>query len=216
MENGNFGKILLRIIILVQRISKVSYMDGHRVCVKYRDTMKTMKTYMSKNTFLKIAPNESLKRAYGILKKTKPGEPVRPIVSSVNSVTSGAEEYLLNIIKPIIDKCSYSVNSTKSFKAKFLEIRDKFDMKKYECVSFDAKSLFTSVNVEKTVNYICDIIYKNPKNYLQEYNNDPNDPSIKIPLPIPPRNIFQTFFKDILLKFSEWILYTGPRPINGV
>ena len=60
--------------------------------------IKDMKPFMEKINYLKRWPNKSFKRAYGILKKHKPGEPLRPIVSSVNSITSGVESYLLKLL----------------------------------------------------------------------------------------------------------------------
>ena len=177
--------------------------------LKYNKTKNTLIPYISKSTLFKLRPNECLKRAYGILKKQKIGEPLRPIVSSVNSVTAGAEEYLLNIIQPLLDKCTYSLKSTKHFKEEFLAHRHKFDSQNMECVSFDAKSLFTCVNVRRTVKYICDIIYQKPDEYFKEYEEDSENSDIKIRLPIPPRSTFEEFFISVLLEFSSFSTLNG-------
>ena len=57
-----------------------------------------MKPFMTNRDEYRTAPVENLKRAYGIPKNHKPGRPLRPIVSSINSITCGAEEYLKTLI----------------------------------------------------------------------------------------------------------------------
>jgi len=76
-----------------------------------------------------------------------------------------------------------------------LKIKDTFDCQNYEIVSFDATSLFTSVNVEKTVNYIIEKIYLNPGKFFQI------TPEIPIP---PPKILTQKFFMDVLMKYNAF------------
>ena len=59
-----------------------------------------------------IEPSESIKKGYGILKVKKPGMPVRPIISSIFSITSGAEKFILKIVSPLLKKCTFSFKST--------------------------------------------------------------------------------------------------------
>ena len=66
-----------------------------------------------------------------------------------------------SLIYPILEKSEFSVESTKKFKEKFLNDREKFDPEKHEIFSIDAVSLFTSINVPRTIEYILDIIYDN-------------------------------------------------------
>ena len=80
--------------------------------------------------------------------------PLRPIISSYNTLTSGSEQYLLNLIKPLVANCEFSVSSTKSFKERFLAIRDKFNPLIHEVVSFDATALYTTIDIKRTVNVI--------------------------------------------------------------
>ena len=82
-----------------------------------------------------IRPTEGLKRGYGLPKLHKPGIPVRPIVSSLNSITSGAESFLKKLIRPILEECIFSCKSTREFKEKFLNDRNEFNQETHQIVS---------------------------------------------------------------------------------
>ena len=98
----------------------------------------------------------------------KINEPIRPIVASYGSVTSGSEDYLLSLIKPIREKCTFAVKSTGEFKKSLLDHRDLFNHEEHEISSFDAKSLFTSLNVNRVISYVLGTISKNSKAYLEK------------------------------------------------
>ena len=116
--------------------------------------MAKFREHFSKEDETLVKPLEGLKRAYGVPKLHKQGAPVRPIVSSLNSITCGAEEYFKSLVKHILDKCEFSLNSIKQFKEKFLADKMQFDRNLLDVVSYDAVSLYTSVNVERTIDYI--------------------------------------------------------------
>ena len=117
--------------------------------------------YLSKLDQIKIKPTQGLIRAYGIPKLHKQDHPVRPIINSLNSITSGAESFLHTLISPILAESTFSVNSTRTFKERFCKVKQNFNLNEHEICSFDACSLFTSINVERTVNYITEKIYNN-------------------------------------------------------
>ena len=71
-----------------------------------------LKNHLSDKQGFLINPKESFKRGYGIPKNHKPGILLRPIVSSLNSITVGGEQFLQNVIAPIVKKCKYSLSST--------------------------------------------------------------------------------------------------------
>ena len=81
-----------------------------------------LKNHLSDKQGFLINPKESFKSGYGILKNHKPGILLRPIVSSLNSITVGGEQFLQNLISPIVKKCKYSLSSTKDFNQKFSKI----------------------------------------------------------------------------------------------
>ena len=124
--------------------------------------------------------------------------PLRPIINSKFSITSGAEQYILKIIQPIIKQCKYSINSTMAFYAEFKNTISKFTIF-FEVISIDATSLFTSINVPRVVEYIIEKIYENPENFFGENNLHS----------YPPRIIFQEFMIGVLLKFSAFSTING-------
>ena len=60
---------------------------------KYRAEANKMKPHISVKDERRIMPVEALKSAYGVPKNAKPGVPLRPIVSSLNSICTGAEAF---------------------------------------------------------------------------------------------------------------------------
>ena len=133
---------------------------------------------------------------------------MRPIISGRNSLTSGCETYLLNLIQPLLKNCQYSISSTKEFKEKFGSIRDKFDPRQYEIVSYDAKSLFPSINLPRTVKHIIRQIYRDIPTFFPI-----ND---ETPLP-PPKFLLEKFFLDVLLKYNSFETLGGfYRQVQGV
>ena len=80
---------------------------------KFRALAFELEPYLANTDTILISPIEGLKRAYGLPKLHKVDIPVRPIVSSINSVTSGAEIFLKRLIQPILEQCTFSCNSTK-------------------------------------------------------------------------------------------------------
>ena len=121
-------------------------------------------------------------------------------MSSLNSVTIGAEEYLKGLVKPILNGCDFALGSTKQFKEKFLKDIMKFDPKLHDVISYDAVSLYTSVNVERTVNYIFDIIYTDPVKFFPESEKTiKTGNSEKVVLLKPPQRS--------LLKRFLWMFY---------
>ena len=72
-----------------------------------------------------------------------------------------------------------------------LENTDKFS-KFHEVACIDAVSLFTSINVPRTVDHIIDIIYENPDLYFSENNLGT----------VPPLTKFKDFFMGVLLQYN--------------
>ena len=75
----------------------------------------------------------------------KPGIPMRPIVSFCGSRTYQLSWYLTTILQPLIDKSRRKLQSTENFidAIKTVQIPDN-----YKLVSFDVKSLFTSIPLQ--------------------------------------------------------------------
>ena len=114
----------------------------------FQAQIRKMEPFLTLSNFRLIKPYHSIKKGHGILKVHKPGMPLRPIINSMFSITSGAEKYILNIIKPIVDQCSFSVPSTMLFTEKFEKFSPKFN-RFHEVVGFEAVNIFTSINVQE-------------------------------------------------------------------
>ena len=90
------------------------------------------------------------------------------------------------------------------FKTKFQNVAPKFDSKKHTFVSFDAKSLFTSVNVKRTVDAIISKIYNNPDAFFDERVPSEDDPDEFVKLPIIPKKVLKNIMLECLTKFSSF------------
>ena len=69
------------------------------------------------------------------------------------------------ILEPLIEDCVYLVDSQKSFQAIFM--KEKIVESHHDLVSFDIKSMYTSVNTTRTIDYILATIFRNPKQYFK-------------------------------------------------
>ena len=90
----------------------------------------------------------------------KPGNPVRPIVSSRGSVTYGVAKVINKVLKPLVGESPHHIQSTGNFvsKAKGLTLQ------MGECLSsYDVTSLFTSVPIDPALNVIKDLLEKDEK-----------------------------------------------------
>ena len=85
---------------------------------------------------------------YGLPKIHKPGIPLRPIVSFVNSLTYAISGYLMRILSPVVGNTNFTVKNSCEF-ADF--IRDKILNACVELVSFNVVSLFSKIPVDLAV-----------------------------------------------------------------
>ena len=85
---------------------------------------------------------------YGLPKIHKPGIPLRPIVSFVNSLTYAISGYLTRILSPVVGNTDFTVKNSCEF-ADF--IRDKILNACLELVSFNIVSLFSKIPVDLTI-----------------------------------------------------------------
>ena len=101
------------------------------------------------NLYRKLYPTgASSPKFYGLPKVHKEGIPLRPIVSSIRSVSYETAKELSRILKPLVGKTSYHVKNTKDFIQSIKDIKLKVD----EClVSYDVETLFTSVPVQPAI-----------------------------------------------------------------
>ena len=84
-------------------------------------------------------------KLYGLPKLHKPNVPMRPIVSFCGSPTYELSKYLTTILKPLTDESRHKLQSTETFidAIKTVQVPDD-----HKLVSFDVKSLFTSIPLQ--------------------------------------------------------------------
>ena len=81
--------------------------------------------------------------------------PIRPIVSNIGTATYNLARHLTISLSPL-SKSKYTIDSTKYFTEK---IKQETIPDRYKTVSFDVKSLFTNVLLEKTLDMTTERIY---------------------------------------------------------
>ena len=85
---------------------------------------------------------------YGLPKVHKPGMSLRPIISSIGSVTHSTAKELARIIKPLVGGSSHHVKNNMDF----IQSIEGIQLRLEECMmSFDVESLFTSVPIEPSL-----------------------------------------------------------------
>ena len=90
--------------------------------------------------------------SYGTVKTHKPGHPMRPIISTIGSVSYSLSKFLVNLLKPLVGciSSSHVINSVDFVnKVQNANIDDDSMF-----VSFDVKSLFTNVPVEDVLQFL--------------------------------------------------------------
>ena len=91
---------------------------------------------------------------YGNIKTHKPGNKLRPIISQIPTPTYSLAKRLCTILTPYVP-ATYSLQSTSDF----LDIL-KINNAEGEIASLDVESLFTNVPVDRTIDYICNRVYR--------------------------------------------------------
>ena len=127
-------------------------------------------------------------------------------------MTYNVEKYLKPIPSSLLKECTYLVDSTKAFKTKFLVEKAKFNPEKHELLFLDIKSLYPSVNVNRTLSLILELLFANPKKYFpDEFDSEGTR------LPKPSRVNFLKLMKYTLTKFSIFRTRIGVfRQLDGL
>ena len=117
---------------------------------------------IDENTYRKVYPTgASAPNIYGLPKIHK-DVPLRPIVSSIGSVTYGVAKELSRILKPLVGNSSHHVNNSKEFAEEIRNIK----LERGECLtSFDVTALYTSIPVAEAIEVI--------KRRLEQYTELP-------------------------------------------
>ena len=130
---------------------------------KVQRTLRKIKSKFTEQEYKKLYPTGSCPGIfYGTAKIHKipvNGNihylPIRPIVSNINTATYNLAKYLTKLLAPLRES-EYIIKSTKDFIGKVIskEVPDGYQM-----VSFDVKSLFTNVPLDRTIDTVLRRIY---------------------------------------------------------
>lgn len=107
---------------------------------------------LDKSTYQWLHSSDSLPPAIrGSVKHHKPDNPLRPIITSINTAFYNTSRFLTTILSPLQNQNVFTVRNSADFATKISNI----DIKEDETmVSFDVVSLFTAIPVKKACNYI--------------------------------------------------------------
>ena len=135
--------------------------------------LKTIKAEggIDDTTYKRLYPTGAVPpKYYGLPKVNKPGMPLRPIISSIGSVTDAIAKELARIIKPLMGGSQHHVKNNRDF----IQIIEGIQLRPDECMmSFDVESLFTSVPIEPSIGIIKKLLEDN-KNLHQRTNMSVN------------------------------------------
>ncbi|CAF94542.1 unnamed protein product [Tetraodon nigroviridis] len=97
---------------------------------------------INKPQYYRLYPGEATPCFYGLPKIHKEGTPLRPIVSSINSVTYNISKFLASIMAPMVGNTPHHIKNSQDFAEKVsnLQLESGETM-----VSFDVTSLFTCI-----------------------------------------------------------------------
>ncbi|CAB4012864.1 Hypothetical predicted protein [Paramuricea clavata] len=87
-------------------------------------------------------------KLYGLPKIHKENTPMRPIVSFCSSPTYELSKYLARILKPLIERSEHRLVNSADFMTK---IQVETISATHELVTFDVKSLFTSISLKLAI-----------------------------------------------------------------
>ncbi|XP_070835613.1 uncharacterized protein [Chaetodon trifascialis] len=99
----------------------------------------------------RLYPQESIPGIYGLPKIHKEGAPLRPIVSSINSVTYNIAKFVANILAPLVGNAPHHIQNSMDFVNKVRDL--KLDPSE-TMVSFDVTSLFTCIPTQDAVEIV--------------------------------------------------------------
>ena len=114
--------------------------------------------------------NARLPYLYGTVKTHKQGNPLRPIISTIGSVSYKLSKFLVTLLQPLVGTISTShVENNLDFINK---LKGKVPQKDEIMISFDVKSLFTCVPVDDVLEFLnCELsrhVLSLPNNVILE------------------------------------------------
>ena len=144
---------------------------------------------LSETEYNNIRPKQKRPpRIYGVPKIHKANAPLRPMVSSVNTLAYNLSGHLAKILSPLTGNSNYTVKNS----GEFANIISKETIPTDEAmISFDVESLFTNVPIEETVQAA-----------LHRLNNDPSLPDRTALTPTQIADLLNFVLRSTYLKYN--------------
>ena len=127
----------------------------------YVRMLKNTKQINDEEYKLLYPKNAKIGRAHGSAKVHKEFEnipPLRPIIDTIGSTHYGVGKFLSKLLNPLTQN-AYNLKDSFEAADRIKGIPQNLYEEGYRLVSFDVKSLFTSVPLQKTVDIILDRVY---------------------------------------------------------
>ena len=123
--------------------------------VKYLKTH--VESFLPPSVFNELVPSGSQPGIiYGLCKVHKPGFPLRPVVSMIQTAEYNLAYYLDEIIQPHIPR-TFMLDPTSSFMDR---LKSETFNQSQSLVSYDVVSLFTNIPLAETIDLICNCLYE--------------------------------------------------------
>ena len=140
----------------VQDLYQISRKIEHKIRTTLLNLLKKP-GHLTDDEYKRLYPNGShIGVLYGLPKVHKVNVPTRPICSMVGTSIYELGKYIADIIKPAATS-SLGINLTNTFQ--FVEQKGRKDLSDVHMISFDVKSLFTNIPLNKTIKICLDRLY---------------------------------------------------------
>ena len=168
---------------------------------KIQRTIRKIKSKLSSQQYYKLYPTGSCPgKFYGTAKihkltnnSTIDELPIRPIVSNIGTATYHLAKHLAKLLSPL-SQSEYTVKSTRDF-------TEKLKVEKvptgYKMVSFDVKSLFTNVPLERTIEILLKRVYDDNEIYTSITRKEMKDMLI-----LCTKNVHFTFNGEVYVQID--------------
>jgi len=165
LDTDEYNKKLDEIVLDKSKFQEVKIDENkpHPIISKERSISRFLSTnikkFVDESIFREINPSGSQPgKIYGLCKVHKTGNPLRPVVSMLNTAEYHLAKYLDRVIKPNLPS-RFMLNSTKAFIDRIKEFIFGPDS---IIVSFDVVSLFTNIPLKETLDLVTDHVYNSP------------------------------------------------------
>ncbi|XP_076067682.1 uncharacterized protein LOC143040472 [Oratosquilla oratoria] len=146
---------MYNILANTSKFTKITRNPMEQIKKKINRVIDTINASSSSPHFNKLTGDHSPGHAFGNVKILKPNNPIRPIISQIPTATYSVAKRLNEILTPHVPT-DYALTSTQEF----LDILTNAPPAKNHIIaSLDVESLFTNIDVDRTIQFILDRIY---------------------------------------------------------